>query len=264
MLLALSSWHLYPDMCVLGETIRDIKVSDALIGSGGIITVGMHNTPVQADEGIYWSLPLSHFQYYGDGVTVSRNVGLGDSEVTFQRFSCVVLGALLADWGWKDQDLSLPLDILLYLDWKPVPSDVRKNKPKWLCTMVSAVKHYQSAEGVEKDHLTRLIAFGSRRHRLLFDRKKIPGIAPVFGLMNHHEILQSFVSSSQYCKNDRLLENESKMVHFLQGWIQMIGTIYSLDGCFVCCVVHDALRTSDLLYSTQSLKEMKRSVCLDL
>jgi hypothetical protein len=42
-LLALSAWHLYPDMLVLGSTTARIEQNDPLVGMGGILTMGLHH-----------------------------------------------------------------------------------------------------------------------------------------------------------------------------------------------------------------------------
>jgi hypothetical protein len=40
-LLCLSSWHLYPDLCILGSTFVNVSFQDPLITPGGIVTIGL-------------------------------------------------------------------------------------------------------------------------------------------------------------------------------------------------------------------------------
>lgn len=54
-LLALSSWHLYPDMLILGPKTIKVEQSDGLVDPGGILTVGLHNSDRETDSGIFWS-----------------------------------------------------------------------------------------------------------------------------------------------------------------------------------------------------------------
>jgi len=42
-LLGLASWHLYPDMLVLGIGDKEIKQKDPLIHPGGLLTLGLQN-----------------------------------------------------------------------------------------------------------------------------------------------------------------------------------------------------------------------------
>ena len=73
-MLGLLSWHLYPDMTVLGVGTRTYHVpqQDRLIAPGGMITVGMGSREGCPDETIYWSLPLAHMRFYGDPVNAEH------------------------------------------------------------------------------------------------------------------------------------------------------------------------------------------------
>jgi hypothetical protein len=54
--LALSAWHLYPDLIVLGAELTKIEFKDKLIPSTGVDTIGVER------EGIQWSLILFHLR----------------------------------------------------------------------------------------------------------------------------------------------------------------------------------------------------------
>jgi hypothetical protein len=86
-MLGLLSWHLYPDMTVLGVGTRTYHVpqQDGLIAPGGMITVGMGRREDGPDEAIYWSLPLAHMRFYGSAVNAERRHGLKDSQVCCPR-----------------------------------------------------------------------------------------------------------------------------------------------------------------------------------
>ncbi|OTA61403.1 hypothetical protein K449DRAFT_331143, partial [Hypoxylon sp. EC38] len=66
-LLALLSWHLYPDMKYLAKEDQYIKQQDALVEGRGILTLGLQPSPriERVYESVYWALPLSHLRYYG-------------------------------------------------------------------------------------------------------------------------------------------------------------------------------------------------------
>ncbi|OTA76888.1 hypothetical protein M434DRAFT_87890, partial [Hypoxylon sp. CO27-5] len=65
-LLALLSWHLYPDMKYLSKEDQYIEQQDPLVQGRGILTFGLEPSPrVERDcESVYWALPLSHLRYY--------------------------------------------------------------------------------------------------------------------------------------------------------------------------------------------------------
>ncbi|OTB13474.1 hypothetical protein K445DRAFT_44822, partial [Daldinia sp. EC12] len=69
-LLGLSSWHLYPDL-LLARTNQYVRQEDALISSGGIITIGLESKEDNG-KGVFWSLPLAQARYYGDPVITKR------------------------------------------------------------------------------------------------------------------------------------------------------------------------------------------------
>ncbi|KAH8881977.1 hypothetical protein GQ53DRAFT_812359 [Thozetella sp. PMI_491] len=61
-LLAISSWHLYPDMEVLVEETKSIDQNDTLM-RGSLLTVSTQGVDMEMD-GVFWSLPLARMRYY--------------------------------------------------------------------------------------------------------------------------------------------------------------------------------------------------------
>jgi hypothetical protein len=98
LLLALSAWHLYPDMSVQSSVPRFVEQHDHLVSPRGIITIGLQNKPNHADQGVYWSLPLAHLRYYGRPVTTTRHAGIDQTQVSFDQFLCLAFGSLLSTW----------------------------------------------------------------------------------------------------------------------------------------------------------------------
>lgn len=91
-LLGLASWHLYPDLVVLGPSTKDIYQKDPLVKTGGIVTISISDHGSNAD-GVYWSLPLASLRYYG---TVQRKRStMHDSKVSVAQFQAMLLGASL-------------------------------------------------------------------------------------------------------------------------------------------------------------------------
>ncbi|KAI6784675.1 uncharacterized protein J7T54_006721 [Emericellopsis cladophorae] len=74
-LLALSSWHLYPDLIVLGSSTQELRLGDDLIAPGGALTIGLQSSDSDAFKGVHWSLSLAHLRYYGAPVLASGQNG---------------------------------------------------------------------------------------------------------------------------------------------------------------------------------------------
>ncbi|PMD39621.1 hypothetical protein L207DRAFT_429144, partial [Hyaloscypha variabilis F] len=94
-LLALISWHLYPDMVVIGSAVQEVRYGDSLIPSSGQVTIGLQGSNSSSDHGLKWSLSLAHLRYYGDPSVVTRLAGIDTSRVSFNQFAFVIFGAVL-------------------------------------------------------------------------------------------------------------------------------------------------------------------------
>ncbi|KAJ5769163.1 hypothetical protein N7520_003722 [Penicillium odoratum] len=91
-LLGLISWHLYPDLVVLGSSTKEIQQRDPLIKAGGIVTISI-TSEVGRGEGVYWSLPLASLKYYGT-VQQERST-MRDSRISVEQLQALLLGASL-------------------------------------------------------------------------------------------------------------------------------------------------------------------------
>jgi hypothetical protein len=47
-LLDLASWHIYPDMIVLGSASPNLEMKDDLVDPGGVLTVGIQYSPIKS------------------------------------------------------------------------------------------------------------------------------------------------------------------------------------------------------------------------
>lgn len=100
-MLALTSWHLYPDMFVLTSNSPLVRQGDSLFPHGTLITLGQSGRPPDADCDVFWSLPLAYLKYYGDPIPRTKSLGEGTSRLSFSEFMLVnlFLGSVLANWG---------------------------------------------------------------------------------------------------------------------------------------------------------------------
>ncbi|KAK7943824.1 uncharacterized protein PG986_012937 [Apiospora aurea] len=97
-LLAISAWHLYPDLLVFTSQTTSVTFSDSLLSPSGVLTVGITNAAdaTNGKEGIYWSVALSHYRHYGRPI---RAVSEVDDRLTMDELYVVILGGLLRSWG---------------------------------------------------------------------------------------------------------------------------------------------------------------------
>lgn len=94
-LLAMTSWHLYPDLIVLDRKALDISQGDQLVHEGGIATISVSTSSDTngKQDGVYWSLPLANLRYYGK-VRRERS-SFHDSKLTLSELQALALGASL-------------------------------------------------------------------------------------------------------------------------------------------------------------------------
>ncbi len=95
-LLGLTSWHLYPDLVILGPKTKDVFQKDLLVAPCGVATLSIayDEDPNGNQDGVYWSLPLSSLRYYGT-VQRERSSFRDSKKLSFPEFQALILGASL-------------------------------------------------------------------------------------------------------------------------------------------------------------------------
>jgi hypothetical protein len=94
-LLGLTSWHIYPDLVILGPKTQEKPQLDPLVADGGIATLSIayQEDPHGNQDGVYWSLPLAQLRYYRP--TQRTGSSLHDSKISFTGLQALILGASL-------------------------------------------------------------------------------------------------------------------------------------------------------------------------
>lgn len=202
-LLALSSWHIYPDLFVFGEASHEIVQNDPLVSRGGIISLGLHSSKEESD-GIWWSLPLAYMRFYGEPVVSTRHSGIGQAQVTFHQLLCVALGSIIRSWDAPNRDIGMCLDFIILLSKSVeefqdriaadacIPNKV--NWLNWLHCLSRTAKIITASSCKERQEYERLISFGVRRCPD-FVTSIASHPCPAFGLTNIQLILQMLKSS---------------------------------------------------------------------
>ncbi|PON23268.1 hypothetical protein TGAM01_v207795 [Trichoderma gamsii] len=202
-LLALSAWHLYPDMFFAG-TNQHISQSDPLVSQGGLISIGLTNK-TEDGKGVFWSLPLTQARYYGEPITAMRHAGVGESQVQFDDFTLVAIGSALGSWQQPVLDVDDALELIKCISNAAVAAHKKAaafrnwsghDWAEWLSLFTAAIDRYTQSTGVEKQNLTRLIRFGQRNcAACLASPQNYP--APAFGLANFSLLMKFFDSDTE-------------------------------------------------------------------
>ncbi|OAP60059.1 hypothetical protein AYL99_05061 [Fonsecaea erecta] len=176
-LVALSAWHLYPDIVVLDKTNHEIRQGDELIPLGGLLTIGLKRTaPGTAHDGVYWSLSLAHLRYYGEPVHSSKSISAASHRLSIDQFAIVALGCVLGSWGVSTEGLSDGLKLIhaigktleTWLDeQKPSPLYSALKDTSWINVLVEAARSFDRSAGEEREVCRKLLNLGLRHHKFL-------------------------------------------------------------------------------------------------
>jgi hypothetical protein len=217
--LGLLSWHLYPDIAVLGIGNKSYHISqhDKIIAPGGIITLGMQSREGDIDEGIFWSLPLAHMRFYGDKVTTERRIGLRQSQIPFSDFRYVILGSVLSSWGLMNDQFDTAFRLIILLG--NAPDDHSKDSSRgsdhslpWLKSLVQSCEKFQRSSDLEQKYRRTLISFGRRRCSN-FLAEPLAHPLPAFDLTNVRFLMNSANSSTD--------DKVASRLEFLRRWARI-------------------------------------------
>jgi len=181
-LLGIASWHLYPDLLVLGESMTPVRFKDELISPMGQLTVGLESIDPGRHGGIFWSLPLSHLRFYGDPVLTVANTR--DSlRFSMSELQLLVFGSAITNWGGHFLD---PISVAKFFNQlrkklEPEASSLERTAICWLQPLFDASEVLLSTpeEGL-KDALA-TVALGRRSGRD-FVAKEANRPPPFFGI----------------------------------------------------------------------------------
>jgi hypothetical protein len=165
-LLGLSSWHLYPDLLLLGDSTKSVQQEDQLIAAGGIATIGLEDK-LSKGRGIHWSLPLAHLRFYGDPIIVTRAVGSHTAKLSMDQLLLVALGSFINTWITSYADLDTAVEVLLSLS--DMFADPTNSGFPWLHVLADPARAYQTSRGEDRRECLQLIKSGCRRYPSFLD-----------------------------------------------------------------------------------------------
>lgn len=186
-LVALSAWHLYPDMVVIGKQSQEVLQHDELIDPGGVLTIGLQGASHSAAKGVHWSLSLAHLRYYGQPVLTSGSVNSASGRITFPQLWQVVLGSVIASWGVDIHSINDAVGLFVWVfncfesGLEKFCSSARHNfifSSSWMRFLAESAEATMRATGEEKEVCTKLLRLGYRRRAFLTSTRS----SYVFGL----------------------------------------------------------------------------------
>ncbi|ROV94955.1 hypothetical protein VMCG_08302 [Cytospora schulzeri] len=178
-LLALSSWHLYPDIICMGQNSVSHKFEDPLVRPGGTLTLGLAPPGGSALRGVFWSLSLAHLNFYGRRpVKREAELNLKSQKLTFQQFTIAVFGAFLARWNVFGPDAEAAARFFTTLrsaiqmrasgelssdDLGESPSTVTNHSLRGIEVLATAASAALDAWKFDDDIILKLIALGGKK-----------------------------------------------------------------------------------------------------
>ncbi|CAJ0555336.1 Ff.00g054010.m01.CDS01 [Fusarium sp. VM40] len=223
-LLAINSWHLYPDLCVLSKGPDVIHQRDPLISSSGILTLDLERSSEVASS-VTWSLPLAYLRYYGEPVVVNRSLSVGSARISIDQFRLVLLGCVLSNWHGFSVSMLDDIELVAGL-LDAIRSPERSNEESeyqrsnlvrmqkmtrqnsWIGQLLTAADDISSMDPIERETALKLINHGRRHGRFLCAPDSAP--APFFGLCH----IPSLFS---------LLEGPEPRIKYLRKYAQDLG-----------------------------------------
>ncbi|TVY86441.1 hypothetical protein LAWI1_G007669, partial [Lachnellula willkommii] len=179
-LLAISSWHLYPNMHILVDQPKEVDQKDPLM-NGALVTISSQQSSTDR-EGVYWSLPLARMRYYSPPEVAERRIACDTSRVSIDELWIVILGILIGPWSQSDLDPSCEFIHRLAKQVNSSGDSVR-----WLDLISNAAHRCLEAEGWEKEQVTKLFRLGGRRGKRFLSEYE--NIMPLYFQLNDFSVL---------------------------------------------------------------------------
>ncbi|PSN61771.1 hypothetical protein BS50DRAFT_639055 [Corynespora cassiicola Philippines] len=158
-LLALSSWHLYPRLAIFGTTNFEVSMDDELVNPAGVLTLGLSSSKSIGEAGVFWCLSLANLRHYGKPVRTERRMSEDPSRVNFSELLLVVLGAITSHWKFHTHEITSVMKFFEALS-ESLNSDV---KNKWAPLVGRVASEFLACDTNNLKASNRLIQIGRRR-----------------------------------------------------------------------------------------------------
>ncbi|KAI4179393.1 MAG: hypothetical protein L6R41_007870 [Letrouitia leprolyta] len=254
-LLALCSWHLFPDITVVKPSVAYVRQSDPVFVSGGVLTLGLE-TSTPDRTGVHWSLPLACLRHYGVPVVSACSMSSDlRSRLSLPELLQATLGCLLQGWGAAGKDTLRSLNWLssmhsllseaTRLGSKQAASITQGiAQHSWLALVSNAANTYIASSGIERQHYNKLISLG-RKHGKTFLGTPAE---PLFGLISQGRFVN-------------LIPEEEDKILLLRKLGKAVGEQMRIDGSQILIRYKHHLPGSGFVYeyATAMPRDITRS-----
>ncbi|KAI3327294.1 hypothetical protein HD806DRAFT_388891 [Xylariaceae sp. AK1471] len=259
--IALMSWHLYPDLILLSPETLIINQKDDLVQSSQI-TIGLARPDTGGranNQGVHWSLSLAHLRYYGSGRVTSRSLHCtpsGNPRFTFDEFLLIFLGACMSKWSqWEEITIQAATDFIILAMSKfdevlstaeSFPSHVMEGS--WIRLIGSALAIFKKGSQSEQSSVSRFLSLGWRYPSLV----EVP--SPYEPLVCYHSFGLGTLQFAQ------VLLNEADQESYVRDSIKdfMTHRPYDKHSCILFVSRSDGHENTELtFYSRASFKSSK-------
>ncbi|KAI0149263.1 hypothetical protein BJ166DRAFT_470165 [Pestalotiopsis sp. NC0098] len=213
-LVALSAWHIYPDLIVFGGQAHNktVEMNDELVQPGGVVSLGISDPDDRAPKGVYWSLSLAHHKFYGRPVSKSSQLNADDSRITLLELQQAVLGAILATWKIPVHETDNAINFLSQLI-SFLPYNATTYDDQWMEMLQSPINQYLKSPEASYP----LISLGRRRQGVIHPRQN--DIEREFFSLTHMPRLLELTSS---------VENKIKLLRRLSEKVDGLDKVTAL------------------------------------
>ena len=220
LLLALTSWHLFPDLIVLRPDSLNVRLKDPIFCKGGLVTIGLEKSPAHASTcgGISWSLPLAQLRHYGAPVMSRKSLNSTERQrLSREEFLLACLGSFSYGWGCTIDEVQPYMRWLCRLSCAirrcaaagdPEARALHQAENSWFNLMLASAECYMSKSGSERQHGDKLLLLG-RKHGKSF-----------LGLANRP--LVGFAERGLYV---RVFSTEVQIVHLREVAMQLVNEL---------------------------------------
>lgn len=181
-LLAISSWHIYPDLLVFQEKANKIPLNDDLVPACGVLSLGLEHRG-NSQYLTQWSLALSHLRYYGDSVAVRSRVD--SSRLSISQLWFPVLGALFNQWKVPYTNFESAVEWLrdLHGVLSRAGAEAKRAELSWILNLSSTAASITKSNWATTSNL---IKHGYRHGKNFLGADRNAPHSPFFGLCNRH------------------------------------------------------------------------------
>jgi hypothetical protein len=141
--LALSCWHLYPNLDIPG--VNHIDQADTLFSPHVEAVLGLESSPSQTPRGVYWSLSLSKLRFYGAPEETTKTFNFNTSRLTMEQLRFIALGCVLRTWTDDGTSMNKAAQSMSSLYHMVYENTSDAQKIPWLAVLAGAADEFLHA-----------------------------------------------------------------------------------------------------------------------